>query len=199
MAFLLKFDLASMSARVYDELIVRLEKVGADVPPGLLYHVVYGNPDRLQVVDIWESAEQFQEFGATLAPTLRELDTQLLEPDVSQVHNLIKTKRTNDVAPTALLVKFDPPGLNARQYDEIIKRLDDAGLGAPSERLYQVCYREHDALHIIAVWQSEQALRTFFDQVLRITADLGIMQVPLTELVLERVHHIIDGSPADGR
>jgi hypothetical protein len=198
MALLLKFDLTSMSAQVYDQLIVRLKAVGADMPPGLLYHVVFGSPDRLQVVDIWQSATKFQEFGATLAPTLRELQTELLEPDVSQVYNIIKGKRINVTAPTTRLARFDPPGLTIRQYDDVMRRLDEAGFGAPSERLYHVCYREGDALHIISVWQCEKELRTFFDQVLRIATDLGITLTP-PEPVIEKVHHIIDGSRDDGR
>ena len=194
MALLFKFELAIMSAEVYDHLVPQLEEAGAGAPPGRLYHVAYGRPDRLKVVDVWDSAQHFQEFGETLVPTLAELDVVLQEPDVWQIYNIMQPQRTPTEVPTPLLVKFDPPRMNAGHYNEIAKRLDEAGHGEPPERLYHACYYEGDQLAIISVWQSEDALRAFFDQLVRITVDLGIPEIPRTKLVIEEVHHIIDGS-----
>lgn len=195
MALLFRFDrMTTMTAELYDELVHRLEDRGAGAPPGRLYHVAYGPLDRLKVADVWESAQQLQEFGKTLLPTAEELEVVLWEPDVNQVLDIIRPQRTDVEGPVRLLVRFDPPGLNAGQYKEIRKRLDEAGLGAPPERLYHVCYRKDDQLRLMSVWQSEEALRAFFDRIVRITADLGIREVPRTTLEIEEVHHIIDGS-----
>ena len=198
---LLKFELAVMSAETYDHLVVMLEEAGAGSPPGRLYHVAYGPKDRLKVVDVWDSPPdmgpgQFQEFADTLVPTLKELGVVLQEPDVHRVHSIIKPQRTASRVrvPRRLIVKFDPPGMNAGQSYEIAKSLEEAGLGAPTERIYHVCYREGDELRITSVWESEEALRAFFDQLARITVHLGITEVARTEPVIEEVHHIIDGS-----
>lgn len=195
MVYLFKWDQDTVSAKVYDELIVRLEEAGAGSPPGRLYHVCYGRPDQPTVVDVWDSTRHFQEFGETLMPTLVELGGKLLEPDVWPVYNIIKPQRAAIQTPGCLLVRFDPPGMHSGQYDKIMKCLGEGGYGEPPERLYHVCYREDFDLRIISVWQSAQALRVFFDQAVHIALDLRIPEVPLTELVVEEVHCIIDGSP----
>ena len=40
----------------------------------------------------------------------------------------------------AITVIFTPRSMDARQYDEIIKRLENAGASAPAGRLYHVCF-----------------------------------------------------------
>jgi CheY-like chemotaxis protein len=42
--------------------------------------------------------------------------------------------------------------LNAAQYDEIVKRLEKAGAGAPKGRLYHVCYGTGNQLRVTEVW-----------------------------------------------
>lgn len=199
MALLFKFELAIMTAETYDRLVVMLEETGAGSPPGRLYHVTYGPKDRLKVVDVWESPPdlgpgQFQEFAETLVPTLKELGVVLQEPDVYRVHSIIKPQRTATGVARRLLVKFDPPGMNVGQSNEIAKSLDEAGLGAPAERLYHVCYHDGDELRMISVWESEEALRAFFDQLARTAVDLEMTEIARTEPAIEEVHHIIDGS-----
>ncbi|NYH91078.1 hypothetical protein [Actinopolymorpha rutila] len=194
-----KFELSIQSAETYDHLLLMLEEAGAGSPPGRLYHVAYGPKDRLKVVDIWDTPPaidrgQFQEFAETLVPALKELGIVLYEPDVHQVHTIIKSKRTATEPRRRLLVKFDPPGMTAAQCYQIAESLDEAGLGAPAERLYHVCYREGDELRIISVWEAEEALRAYFDQLVRTAVDLGLTEVAQTEPVIEEVYHIIDGS-----
>jgi hypothetical protein len=192
-------QLNMVSADLYDRIIRRLEERGAGAPPGRLYHVAYGNPEQLKVDDVWESAQQLHKFGEALIPTVEELGLILLEPDVRQIYHIITPQRRPVVSPAPCLARFDPPRMNAGQYNEIIKRLDEAGLGAPPERLYDVCYWLGDELRIISVWQDEKALRTFFSRVVDLTADVGISEIPPTAFGVERVHHIIDGShPSEG-
>jgi hypothetical protein len=194
MAVLLKFEVARVAADVYDHLLERLDDAGAGAPPGRLYHVAYGPPEGLKVADVWESTQQFQQFCETLGPALEELEVVLPEPDVSDVYNIIKPRTVSAGARARLLVKFDPPGMSAGQYNETVKHLDDAGHGAPPGRLYHVCYPGDDAVRMISVWESEPALRAFFRHLVFITADLGINQVPRTDFLVEPIHHAIDGS-----
>ena len=88
-------------------------------------------------------------------PTLAELDVVLQEPDVWQIYNIMQPQRTPTEVPTPLLVKFDPPRMNAGHYNEIAKRLDEAGHGEPPERLYHACYYEGDQLAIISVGKAK--------------------------------------------
>ncbi|MET9021834.1 hypothetical protein ABZV93_17775 [Actinopolymorpha sp. NPDC004070] len=195
MTDLLKWDQDLLCEKAYHELLVRLESVGAGSPTGRLYHICYGRPDQLKIVDVWDSARHFQEFAATLVPILEDLGGKPLEADVWPVYIIIRPPWTGIVPPGCLLIKFGPPGMDVCQYEEIMKRLGEAGHGEPPERLYHVCYREENALRVISVWRNVRALREFMEQVTRICLDLRIPRVPVTEPVIEDVLHIIDGSP----
>ena len=79
----------AMTAGTYDQAIRRLEQAGAANPPGRLYHVCYGDPENVRVLDIWESREDFDRFGQTLGPILQELGVGPGEPEITAVHNVI--------------------------------------------------------------------------------------------------------------
>jgi hypothetical protein len=89
MALGMYFTPSSLTPEAYDEVVSRLESVGASAPPGRLSHVALEAGDRIQVFEIWESAEAFHAFGATLVPILAELGIDPGEPKASPVRNLI--------------------------------------------------------------------------------------------------------------
>ena len=43
---------------------------------------------QVSVFDVWDSMEQFEKFGETLVPIMRELGSDPGEPMVMTVHNL---------------------------------------------------------------------------------------------------------------
>lgn len=79
-----------MTADKYYEIIRRLDEAGAGSPEGRLYHVCFGDCDNLRVSDIWTSVESFQKFGETLTPILNELGVDPGEPEVIDVHNIMR-------------------------------------------------------------------------------------------------------------
>ena len=89
MALSMHFTPSSFTSAEYDEVISRLGAVGAAAPAGRLYHVAMDTGGQIQLFDIWESAEAFQAFGATLVPILGELGVDPGEPQVLPVHNII--------------------------------------------------------------------------------------------------------------
>jgi hypothetical protein len=90
MSFVLKFTPADFTAAKYSEVIKQLNAAGAGAPKGRSYHVCYGDPKGLQVTDIWDSMENFQAFGQTLVPIMQSLGVDPGQPDIQQVHNIIK-------------------------------------------------------------------------------------------------------------
>lgn len=80
----------SMSAEQYDESLRRLEAAGQGSPSGRLYHVAFSGEGGLNVFDVWDSQESFDAFGKTLMPILGELGVDPGQPQVAQVHNIIK-------------------------------------------------------------------------------------------------------------
>jgi hypothetical protein len=90
MAIAIYFNPASMDAQRYDETIRRLEQAGAGAPRGRTYHACFGSGDKLQVFDVWESQEAFDEFGKTLMPILQEVGIDPGQPYVEPIHNVIE-------------------------------------------------------------------------------------------------------------
>ena len=89
MSFAIHFKPAVMSTATYDEIIRRLIAAGAGHPSGREYHVCFGDPNSLQVIDVWTSMEAFQRFAETLIPTLQRLGIDPGQPDVFPAHHVI--------------------------------------------------------------------------------------------------------------
>jgi hypothetical protein len=90
MALSFYFSPSSFTPAVYDDTIKRLEAAGAGAPAGRLYHFALEADGKIQVLDVWESQEAFEAFGATLLPIMAELRADPGQPMVSPVHNIIK-------------------------------------------------------------------------------------------------------------
>jgi hypothetical protein len=84
------FSPSAMSAEQYNEATKRLEEAGAGTPAGRVYHVCFGPSDRLQVFDLWDSEENFDAFSRTLLPILDELGINSGEPEMFDVHNIMR-------------------------------------------------------------------------------------------------------------
>ena len=90
MAIVIRFTLQGMNAAKYDENIRQLEAAGAGAPAGRIYHVCFGDKEELRVSDIWDSMENFEEFGKTLMPILEALGVDPGTPEILEVHNIIE-------------------------------------------------------------------------------------------------------------
>ncbi|GMR14385.1 MAG: hypothetical protein BMS9Abin29_2638 [Gemmatimonadota bacterium] len=83
------FPPTNLTAEKYQEVLRRLEAAGVGAPPGREYHNCHGTPDRLGVLDVWESHAAFEAFGETLMPILEEVGVEAVEPQISETHNII--------------------------------------------------------------------------------------------------------------
>lgn len=92
MSMLARFAPASRpTTDQYDETIRRLEQAGDFPPDGLEYHVAFLSADgNLRVSEIWESQQQFEAFGQRLMPLLSEVGIDPGQPEILQIHNIIK-------------------------------------------------------------------------------------------------------------
>jgi hypothetical protein len=85
---------------------------------------------------------------------------------------------------------FTPTGFTKSKYDEAIKRLDDAGAGAPDGRLYHFCMETDDGVSVFDVWESEEKFAKFGETLVPIMTELGTD--PGQPMVLP-IHNIIKG------
>lgn len=90
----------------------------------------------------------------------------------------------------AYVVRFAPQGMDAAKYDEIIKRLDEAGAGSPTGRLYHVCFGDKENLRVSDIWDSMENFAKFGETLMPILQSLGVDSGP-PEMI--EVYNIIEG------
>jgi hypothetical protein len=98
MAVLMRIVPTGFTAAKYNEVIKRLEDVGAGHPPGRLYHVCFGDKENLSVSDIWDTRENFEKFFGTVGPIMQELGVGAGEPEFIEIHNTILGKQATSNA-----------------------------------------------------------------------------------------------------
>lgn len=89
MAIVAMFEVEGATSSKYDEVIRRLTEIGQRVPDGQMYHVCYGDRQRLQVINVFESPAKLDAFGAKLMPILQEMGIKA-NPRVFEVYNIIE-------------------------------------------------------------------------------------------------------------
>ena len=90
MSLLIRFAPQSLTAEQYDSAVRRLNEEGVFPADGLDYEICFGSGDKHKVSQVWDSKEQMDAFGARLMPILAELGIDPGEPEVVDVHNIIR-------------------------------------------------------------------------------------------------------------
>jgi hypothetical protein len=90
MSVLIRFAPPTLTAAEYDASVSKLEAAGDFPPDGLDYHVCFGTEGNLRVSEIWDSREQLEAFGERLMPVLSEVGIEPGEPEILEIHNLVK-------------------------------------------------------------------------------------------------------------
>ena len=90
MSILVRFSPPSMTAEQYDAILARLTEEGIQPAPGLELEVCYGAGDQMKVSLLFDSQEELDAFGERLAPILEEMKLDPGEPEVLEVHNIIR-------------------------------------------------------------------------------------------------------------
>ena len=90
MSIVVRFTPTALTAEQYDETVRKLEEAGEIPADGLDYHVCFSGDGGLLVSEIWDSQEKFDAFGEKLMPVLSEVGIDAGEPQVFEVHNIIK-------------------------------------------------------------------------------------------------------------
>ena len=88
-----------------------------------------------------------------------------------------------------ILAMFEVQGATSSKYDEVIRRLTEAGLRVPEGQLFHVCYGDKQNLQVINVVESRAKLDAFAAQLIPILQDLAIEAKP----TIFEVYNIIEG------
>jgi len=81
------FSPANLNGRRYAEVLQRLSQVTGIPPAGGIFHVCYGEPDRLRVLDVFDTMENYQAFARLLLPIVAEVGIQSGPPEILPVHS----------------------------------------------------------------------------------------------------------------
>lgn len=89
----------------------------------------------------------------------------------------------------AIAVYFNPEGMDATKYEDVLRRLDEAGAGSPAGRLHHSSFGPADRLMVYDIWESQETFDVFGQTLMPILAELGVD--PGTPDVMP-VHKIIE-------
>jgi hypothetical protein len=90
MSLVVRFAPESLTSEQYDRVVHRLDAEGITPADGLDYELCFGSGDKMKVSLVWDSKEQFEAFAGRLMPILAEEGVDPGEPEVLEVHNIIK-------------------------------------------------------------------------------------------------------------
>jgi hypothetical protein len=76
----------------------------------------------------------------------------------------------------ALTITFTSKNMTKAKYEEVLRRLEAAGAGAPPGRLFHTCFGPTDQLRVVDVWSGQAEFDAFGAVLLPILASLGVEQ-----------------------
>lgn len=89
----------------------------------------------------------------------------------------------------SVLIRFTPTSATTtEQYDETIRRLQEAGDFPPEGMDYHVCFLSDGNVRVSEIWDSQEQLDAFGERLMPLLAEVGID--PGTPEVLE-IHNVI--------
>jgi hypothetical protein len=90
----------------------------------------------------------------------------------------------------ALALYFTPSAFTPEAYDDVISRLDAAGAGAPTGRLYHVALETDGQIQVFDIWDSQESFEAFGATLVPIMTEVG---ADPGEPMISNVHNVIEG------
>ena len=83
----------------------------------------------------------------------------------------------------SLLVRFSPESLTRDRYDEVTRRLTDAGHWPPDGLEYHVCFGSEGQMRVSEIWSSPEQFEAYGQHLLPILDEVGISMSAPPELL----------------
>ena len=74
----------------------------------------------------------------------------------------------------AIALYFNPTGMTVKKFEEIHRRLDQAGQADNPHRIHHSCFGEDGALMVYDVWDSPESFEAFGAVLMPILAEVGV-------------------------
>jgi hypothetical protein len=91
---------------------------------------------------------------------------------------------------TAVGLYFTPSGFDHDKYDAAIRKLEEAGAGAPAGRTYHVALDSDGTIQVFDIWESQEQFEAFGQTLIPILSKLGVDPGQPTA---DEVHNVIQG------
>ena len=88
----------------------------------------------------------------------------------------------------SIVVQFSPAALTKEKYDEVLRRLDAAGTWPADGCDYHVCFGSEGNLKVSEIWDSQEQLEAFGEQLRPVLSGLGIEAAAEPEIF--EVHNV---------
>ncbi len=83
-------DVPGMTVKQFNDSWDHVKELGHHAPIGMVHHFAGDTETGITVVDVWDSAEHWHEFGKILMPVLAKLGIPKIEPRVMPMHYMHK-------------------------------------------------------------------------------------------------------------
>jgi len=82
----------------------------------------------------------------------------------------------------SILIRFSPQNLTSEQYEEVNRRLEASGAVPDGQQLH-VCFGNEGDLRVSEVWESEEKMRAFGEQLMPILEEVGVQMSAEPEIL----------------
>ncbi len=90
----------------------------------------------------------------------------------------------------SIVVRFSPTNLTAENYEESIRRHQEAGIALPPDGMeFHVCFGPEGNMRVSEIWDSREQLEAYGEKLMPLLADVGIEFSGEPEIF--EVHNII--------
>ena len=73
----------------------------------------------------------------------------------------------------AIIAIFEGSDFSQQQYDQVLRELENAGLGAPNGRIHHQAATMEKGMYVVDIWESEELLGKFAESLIPIIAGTG--------------------------
>ena len=90
----------------------------------------------------------------------------------------------------SIVVRFPVVGLTRQQYDEVNRRLEEAGMWPPDGMQLHVLFGTEGDLKVSEIWESPEQLTTFGERILAVLNEVGVQVAGGGKPLVFEVHNL---------
>jgi hypothetical protein len=192
MAVMVVVDIPGATVEQYEAVsrAIGFREPGFEPPAGLISHTAGVDDDGVLIVDVWESAEDFERLMEQAVPAMQEVGVPPMEPRILPVHNSSRGKGEH----AGVLVLIETPEFGPQQYDEVIQRMPShAGDGTGHPAFSHTAAASGDGLVVADVWDSPESFGRFAETELGPAAASAGHDLSGVQPRFAAVHYMMEG------